>query len=71
MMNPSTIELYQKGADARTKRGVRAAVSVACLLCATYSLGLGLPVWPLVGLPMITAALFIGAGVGMFSVIWR
>jgi len=70
-VNPSTVDLFQKGADARTKRAVRAAVSVACLLCATYSLGLGLPVWPLVGLPMITAALFIAAGIGVFSVIWR
>ncbi|MBL4689832.1 MAG: AarF/ABC1/UbiB kinase family protein [Nannocystaceae bacterium] len=70
-VNPKTLALQQKGADARVKRGVRAAIAVSCLLCGTYTLGLALPVWPLVGLPVITTALFLAAGVGIFSVVWR
>ena len=41
------------------------------MLCGTYTLGLGLPVWSLVGVPVITAVLFVFAGVGVFTVIWR
>ncbi|MEM6992755.1 MAG: AarF/ABC1/UbiB kinase family protein [Myxococcota bacterium] len=70
-INPGTLQAQERASDARTNRGVRAAVSIACLACGTYTLGLGLPVWPLVGLPVITTALFLAAGVGIFSVIWR
>lgn len=70
-LSPGTLEVHEKAADARTRRAVRTAASIACLACGTYTLGLNLPVWELVGLPAITALLFVFAGLGFFSVIWR
>jgi len=69
-LSTRTLETWQQGADARARRGVRAALTIACLVCGTYSLGLGLPVWGVVGIPALSAAFFFAAGVGMFS-LWR
>ena len=69
-LSPKTLETWQRGADARSRRAVRAALTIACLLCGTYSLGLGLPIWGLVGMPALSAAFFFAAGVGVFS-LWR
>ncbi|MCR9163068.1 MAG: ABC1 kinase family protein [Nannocystaceae bacterium] len=69
--SPETLDRIQHDADARSRRAIRAALTVTCMVCGTYSLGLGLPVWGLVGIPAITAVLFVLAGVGVFTVIWR
>lgn len=55
----------------RQRRTVRLAITIACLACGTYSLGLSLPVWPLVGIPALSAFLFFAAGVGLFSLWWK
>ncbi|MCX4245346.1 ABC1 kinase family protein [Paraliomyxa miuraensis] len=67
---PKTLRAWQEATDARSRRAVRAALTIACLACGTYSLGLGLPVWGLVGIPALSAAFFFAAGVGAFS-LWR
>lgn len=67
---PKTIDTLEQGADQRARRNVRAALTVTCLGCGTYTMGLGLPVWDLVGIPALAAAFFVGAGVGLFS-LWR
>lgn len=69
-LTPKTLAVWQAGADARSRRAVRASLTIACLVCGTYSLGLGLPVWGLVGIPALSAAFFFAAGVGVFS-LWR
>ncbi|MCA9711663.1 MAG: AarF/ABC1/UbiB kinase family protein [Myxococcales bacterium] len=69
-LSPQTLEAWQRSADVRSRRTVRAAITVTCLACGTYSLGLGLPVWGLVGIPALSAAFFFAAGVGLFS-LWR
>jgi ubiquinone biosynthesis protein len=69
--NPDTLERQKEAADARAGRAIRAALTITFMLCGTYSLGLGLPVWGLVGIPAITAVFFVFAGVGIFTVIWR
>lgn len=69
--NPETLEKQKEDADARSRRAIRTALTVTCIVCGTYSLGLGLPVWGLVGIPAITAVFFVLAGVGVFTVIWR
>jgi len=69
--NPETLERQKSAADARSRRAIRTALTITCMLCGTYTLGLGLPVWSLVGVPVITAVLFVFAGVGVFTVIWR
>jgi ubiquinone biosynthesis protein len=69
-LTPKTMQAWQQGADARSRRAVRAALTIACLVCGTYSLGLGLPIWQLVGMPALSAAFFFAAGVGVFS-LWR
>lgn len=69
--NPETLEKQKADADARSRRAIRTALTVTCIVCGTYSLGLGLPVWGLVGIPVITAVFFVLAGVGVFTVIWR
>ncbi len=67
---PKTLEAWQQAADARARRALNAALTIACLVCGTYALGLGLPIWPLVGIPALSAAFFFAAGVGVFS-LWR
>ena len=69
--NPETLVRQKEAADARSRRAIRAALTITFLICGTYSLGLGLPVWGLVGIPVMTAVLFLLAGVGIFTVIWR
>ncbi len=58
-------------AELRQRRTVRLGVTIAFLVCGTYSLGLGLPVWPLIGMPAMSAFLLFGAGVGLFSLWWK
>jgi len=69
--NAETLERQERSANARTARSIRTALTVTCLVCGTYTMGLGLPVWGLVGIPVITAVFFVFAGVGLFTVIWR
>lgn len=69
-LTPKTLQVWQQSSDARSRRAVRAALTIACLVCGTYSLGLGLPIWALVGMPALSAAFFFAAGVGVFS-LWR
>nr|MCH9685930.1 phosphotransferase [Deltaproteobacteria bacterium] len=67
---PKTVDRLERGAQMRSRRSVRTALTVTCLACGTYSLGLGLPIWDLVNMPALSAFLFFGAGVGAFS-LWR
>ncbi|MCA9654012.1 MAG: AarF/ABC1/UbiB kinase family protein [Myxococcales bacterium] len=67
---PKTMELWRQETEHRSRRAVRAALTIACLGCGTYAMGLGLPVWELVGIPALSAALFLAAGVGLFT-LWR
>ncbi|MGH1347023.1 MAG: ABC1 kinase family protein [Nannocystales bacterium] len=69
--NAETLDRQERSANARTARSIRTALTVTCLVCGTYTMGLGLPVWGLVGIPVITAVFFVFAGVGLFTVIWR
>lgn len=69
--NADTLDRQERSANARTARSIRTALTVTCLVCGTYTMGLGLPVWGLVGIPVITAVFFVFAGVGLFTVIWR
>jgi ubiquinone biosynthesis protein len=69
--SPDALAEQHRLAEARQKRTVRLAITVAFLACGTYSLGLGLAVWPLVGIPALSAFLFFGAGVGLFSLWWK
>jgi ubiquinone biosynthesis protein len=70
-LSSDTLAKQKRAADARIGCVVRAALTITCLACGTYTLSLGLPVWELVGLPVITALFFVAAAVGLFSVIWR
>jgi ubiquinone biosynthesis protein len=69
-LTPKTLDALHQGQDARSRRGVRAALTITCLVCGTYSLGLGLPIWGLVGIPALSAAFFFAAGVGVF-LLWK
>lgn len=69
--NAETLDRQERSANARTARSIRTALTVTCLVCGTYTMGLGLPVWGLVGIPVITAVFFVFAGFGLFTVIWR
>ena len=70
-ISDSSMLALQQGSNARMGRAVRAALTITCLLCGTYTLGLGLPISPLVGIPAVSAAFFLGAGVGLFSILLR
>ena len=66
-----TFERQRQADDQRNSRRVRAALTIACLACGTYSLGLGLPASSLVGVPLLSLALFVAAAVGAFTLLWR
>lgn len=70
-LSPETLAEQRRQSEQRVSRGVRAAMTIACLACATYSLGLGLPIWHAVGIPALSAVLFFAAGVGLFTLLWR
>lgn len=70
-MSEDTFERQRRADDQRNARRVRAALSIACLACGTYSLGLGLPASALVGIPLLSLALFVAAAVGAFTLLWR
>jgi ubiquinone biosynthesis protein len=70
-LSDSSMLALQQGSNARMGRAVRAAITITCLLCGTYTLGLGLPISPLVGIPAVSAAFFLAAGVGLFSILVR
>jgi ubiquinone biosynthesis protein len=70
-LSEETLEQQRRDAAARMRRGVRAAMTITFIVCGTFTLGLGLPVWQLVGLPAISAAFFTLAGLGFFSLLWR
>ncbi len=69
--NADTLERQERAANARTTRAIRTALTVTCLICGTYTMGLGLPIWGLFGIPVLTAVFFVSAGVGLFMVILR
>lgn len=68
-VSEKTLDRVERGADRRARRMVRTAMTITFLACGTYSLGLGLPVWSLVGIPVLSAALFFCAGIGLFSLV--
>jgi ubiquinone biosynthesis protein len=70
-LSDSSMLALQQGSNARMGRAVRTAITITCILCGTYTLGLGLPISPLVGIPAISAAFFLAAGVGLFSILVR
>ncbi len=70
-LSPETLAEQQRQADQQMSRGIRASLTIASLACATYSLGLGLPIWDVVGIPVLSAALYFAAGVGLFTLLWR
>jgi ubiquinone biosynthesis protein len=70
-LSTDTLVKQKHAADARLRRVVRAALTITCLVLGTYSLSLGLPVWSLVGVPVLTALFFLAAGLGLFSLVWR
>ena len=55
--------------DQRVGRAIRTALTITFLLCGTYTLGLGLPMWAAVGIPAISAAFFVAAGFGLLSIL--
>ena len=70
-LSTDTLVKQKQASDARLRRVVRAALTITCLVLGTYSLSLGLPVWSLVGVPVLTALFFLAAGLGLFSLVWR
>jgi len=70
-VSADTMTQYHERLDARASRSIRAALTVTCIACGTYTLGLGLPLWESLGIPIISAAFYFAAGLGLFTVIWR
>ena len=66
---PETLAEANRSADARTRRITRAALTITALACGTYTLSLDLPLWPLAGIPYLSAGFYLAAGAGLF-VLW-
>lgn len=70
-LSPETLERYDTGALIRHRQALRVAMVVTFLVCGTYTLGLALPVWKILGIPYVSAAFFLAAGLGFFRSLWR
>lgn len=70
-LSQETLDRQRREADARLGRTVRTAMTITFLACGTFTLGLGLPVWDLAGIPAVSALFFLFAGFGLFSILWR
>jgi ubiquinone biosynthesis protein len=70
-LSKETLEQQRVIGDARVGRAVRAGLTITFIACGTYSLGLGLPVWGIVGIPALSAAFFLLAGMFLFTLLWR
>ncbi len=68
-VTPQTLDRIQQAADARQRRITRAALAMTCMVCGTYSLGLGLPGFLGLGVPLISILLFVSAG--LLLLLWR
>ena len=68
---PDTLHMYNVGADARTRRVIRAGLTMSFLACGTYALGLDLPVWQSMGVPYVTAVFYCAGAVGLLLVALR
>jgi ubiquinone biosynthesis protein len=64
-LSDDTLGQINRAADVRTRRMIRGAVTITCLACGTYSLGLDLPVWPFFGIPWVSACFFLAAAGGL------
>jgi len=70
-LSDDLVARHERAADIRLGRSIRAALTITCLACGTYTLTLPLPVWDLLGIPWLAAAFFFAAGLGLFTVVWR
>jgi ubiquinone biosynthesis protein len=70
-LTEETLEQQRRDADVRMRKAVRTAVTITFLVCGTFTLGLGLPLWQAVGIPAVSAFFFALAGFGLFSLLWR
>jgi ubiquinone biosynthesis protein len=68
-ISDETLARQREIGDARVRTLVATALTVTSLACGTYTLGLGLPVWPAVGIPAVSAMFFFAAGVGLFALL--
>lgn len=59
---PGTLKAQHEASQQLLKHGVRALLAVTCIACGTYCLGLSLPVFPTLGIP-IASAVFYGLAV--------
>lgn len=69
--HPEALEKQKKAADARVARAIRAALSITCIACGTYVLSLPLPIWELLGIPILSAVFYVAAGFALFTTLWR
>jgi hypothetical protein len=70
-LSDTTLDRQRRESRARMSRAIRAAVSITCIICGTYTMGLPLPVWEIIGLPFISVAFLLAGGLGLFTVLWR
>jgi len=68
-LSEATLETYRSADAAQAGRRIRTLISITCLACGTYTIGLPLPVWGVLGIPYLSAAFYVGAGIGLLSVL--
>jgi ubiquinone biosynthesis protein len=55
---PGTLKAHHEATRVQVKQGIRAALTVTCLACGTYCLGLDLPLFPALGMPIASTVFF-------------
>lgn len=68
---PGTLKAFTDAADRRLHQAVRAALTITCIGCGTYALGLGLPAASPLGIPWVSTIFFAAAVYGVLGLKWR
>ncbi|MDC0671107.1 ABC1 kinase family protein [Nannocystis radixulma] len=70
-LSPASLTALDKASERRMNQGVRAALTITCIACGTYALGLGLPATSPVGIPWISTLFYAAAAYGVIGLRWR
>jgi ubiquinone biosynthesis protein len=63
---PGTLKVHHEATALQVKRAIRALLAITCIACGTYCLGLSLPMFPALGIPIASAVFF---GLAIYQVL--
>lgn len=66
-----TVDFHERALNRRTNRMLRTAFSITFIVCGTISIALTLPIWPLLGIPYLSALFYLAALLGIGTLVFK